>query len=134
MSTVARTACNFPIYYLPFTLSLHTMSISLYLLSFSTSLSLSLHISLSLYPIPPSLPSIWQRSFSKASAVTLSPVPQASSSSGSSSSSSPVGRVSGLGLSDRQLSEEHSSSPPIYCVEKKYAEDECMLFAVAYGE
>lgn len=51
------------------------------------------------------IPSIWQRSFSKASAV-------ASSSSGS---SSPVGTESGLGLSDKQLSEEHSSPAPCCC-------------------
>lgn len=52
--------------------------------------------------------SIWQRSFSKASLVAWSPVLQPSSSSGS---SSPAGTASGLGRSDRQLSEEHSSPP-----------------------
>lgn len=54
----------------------------------------------------PNIPSIWQRSFSKASAV-------ASSSCGS---SSPVGTESGLGRSDRQLSEEHSSPAPCCCL------------------
>lgn len=54
----------------------------------------------------PNIPSIWQRSFSKASAV-------ASSSCGS---SSPVGTESGLGRSERQLSEEHSSPAPCCCL------------------
>lgn len=54
----------------------------------------------------PNVPSIWQRSFSKASAV-------ASSSCGS---SSPGGTESGLGRSDRQLSEEHSSAAPCCCL------------------
>lgn len=52
------------------------------------------------------IPSIWQRSFSIASAV-------ASSSCGS---SSPAGTESGLGRSDRQLSEEHSSAAPCCCL------------------
>lgn len=54
------------------------------------------------------IPSIWQRSFSIASAV-------ASSSCGS---SSPAGTESGLGRSDRQLSEEHSSAAPCCCLYK----------------
>lgn len=52
------------------------------------------------------IPSIWQRSFSIASTV-------ASSSCGS---SSPAGTESGLGRSDRQLSEEHSSAAPCCCL------------------
>lgn len=70
------------------------------------------------------IPSIWQRSFSIASAV-------ASSSCGS---SSPVGTESGLGRSDRQLSEEHSSAAPCCCLYRWCSTRNCSSGTVARKE
>lgn len=67
------------------------------------------------------IPSIWQRSFSIASAV-------ASSSCGSSSS---AGTESGLGRSDRQLSEEHSSAAPCCCLYRWCSTRNCSSGAAA---
>lgn len=67
------------------------------------------------------IPSIWQRSFSIASAV-------ASSSCGS---SSPAGTESGLGRSDRQLSEEHSSAAPCCCLYRWCSTRNCSSGAAA---
>ena len=67
------------------------------------------------------IPSIWQRSFSIASAV-------ASLSCGS---SSPPGTESGLGRSDRQLSEEHSSAAPCCCLYRWWSTRNCSSGTVA---
>lgn len=71
------------------------------------------------------IPSIWQRSFSIASTVVSS----------SCGSSSPAGTESGLGRSDRQLSEEHSSAvAPCCCLYRWCSTRNCSSGTVARKE